>query len=134
MGLKEYQVVGRHAPTENDPNPKLYRMLIFAKDEVIAKSRFWYFLRYVKVYFVYPVLPMSRHNLFLHLLIIHVRFLDNLKKRRRPAVKSWLSMLFMRNVPYVSRTLAYGCVTIRVRGRTTCTRYFLLHLSDDIEF
>lgn len=41
----EYQVIGRHLPTEAEPTPKLYRMRIFAGNEVIAKSRFWYFLR-----------------------------------------------------------------------------------------
>ena len=45
MGLFEYQVVGRHLPTESDPTPKIYRMRIFAPNEVVAKSRFWYFLR-----------------------------------------------------------------------------------------
>lgn len=46
MGLVEYQIVGRHLPTESDPTPKIYRMRIFAPNEVVAKSRFWYFLRY----------------------------------------------------------------------------------------
>ncbi len=45
MGLQEYQVVGRHLPTASDENPKLYRMRIFALNEVVAKSRFWYFLK-----------------------------------------------------------------------------------------
>jgi hypothetical protein len=45
MGLQEYQVVGRHLPTDADPTPKIYRMRIFAPNEVVAKSRFWYFLR-----------------------------------------------------------------------------------------
>jgi Ribosomal proteins 50S-L18Ae/60S-L20/60S-L18A len=45
MGLHEYQVVGRHLPTDADPTPKIYRMRIFAPNEVVAKSRFWYFLR-----------------------------------------------------------------------------------------
>jgi Ribosomal proteins 50S-L18Ae/60S-L20/60S-L18A len=49
MGLTEYQVVGRHLPTENEPNPKIYRMRIFAPNDVVAKSRFWYFLRYAPV-------------------------------------------------------------------------------------
>lgn len=44
MALKEYQVIGRHLPTESNPEPKLYRMRIFAPNEVVAKSRFWYFL------------------------------------------------------------------------------------------
>jgi len=35
-------------PTEADPNPKIYRMRIFALNEVVAKSRFWYFLRQLK--------------------------------------------------------------------------------------
>jgi large subunit ribosomal protein L18Ae len=48
MGLTEFQVVGRHLPTEHEPNPKIYRMRIFAPNEVVAKSRFWYFLRKLK--------------------------------------------------------------------------------------
>ncbi|KAI5121430.1 hypothetical protein M0805_006192 [Coniferiporia weirii] len=48
MALKEYQVVGRHLPTTAEPAPKLYRMRIFAPNEVVAKSRFWYFLRKLK--------------------------------------------------------------------------------------
>ena len=42
--LQEYQVIGRHLPTETNPTPKLYRMRIFANNKVVAKSRFWYFL------------------------------------------------------------------------------------------
>ncbi|KAH3678504.1 hypothetical protein WICMUC_001521 [Wickerhamomyces mucosus] len=43
--FKEYQVIGRRLPTESVPEPKLYRMRIFASNEVIAKSRYWYFLQ-----------------------------------------------------------------------------------------
>ena len=43
--LTEYQVVGRHLPSEANPAPKLYRMRIFAPNDVVAKSRFWYFLK-----------------------------------------------------------------------------------------
>ncbi|EOD52004.1 60s ribosomal protein l20 [Neofusicoccum parvum] len=42
--LQEYQVIGRHLPSEANPTPKLYRMRIFAPNDVVAKSRFWYFL------------------------------------------------------------------------------------------
>jgi large subunit ribosomal protein L18Ae len=42
--LTEYQVIGRHLPSEANPAPKLYRMRIFAPNTVVAKSRFWYFL------------------------------------------------------------------------------------------
>ena len=56
MPLQEFQVVGRHLPTEAEPNPKIYRMRIFAPNEVVAKSRFWYFLRYVpKLRFIWTV-------------------------------------------------------------------------------
>ncbi|KIH90052.1 60S ribosomal protein l20 [Sporothrix brasiliensis 5110] len=46
--LHEYQVIGRHLPTETNPSPALYRMRIFAPNTVVAKSRFWYFLRGLK--------------------------------------------------------------------------------------
>jgi large subunit ribosomal protein L18Ae len=42
--LHEYTVVGRKQPTEVDPAPAIFRMRIFAPNEVVAKSRFWYFL------------------------------------------------------------------------------------------
>ena len=46
--LQEYQVIGRHLPTESNPTPALYRMRIFAPNTVVAKSRYWYFLRGLK--------------------------------------------------------------------------------------
>lgn len=46
--LQEYQVIGRHLPTETNPSPALYRMRIFAPNTVVAKSRYWYFLRGLK--------------------------------------------------------------------------------------
>ncbi|KAG8533908.1 60S ribosomal protein L20A [Bacidia gigantensis] len=46
--LNEYQIIGRHLPTETNPTPKLYRMRIFAPNTVVAKSRFWYFLMKLK--------------------------------------------------------------------------------------
>ena len=42
--IRHYQVTGRKTPTANDPNPQIYRMKLFARDSVHAKSRFWYFL------------------------------------------------------------------------------------------
>ncbi|KAB2012408.1 hypothetical protein CXB51_022535 [Gossypium anomalum] len=44
----QYQVVGRALPTENDEHPKIYRMKLWATNEVRAKSKFWYFLRKLK--------------------------------------------------------------------------------------
>jgi len=43
--LHEYQVIGRKLPSETEESPKLYRMRIFAPNEIVAKSRFWYFLK-----------------------------------------------------------------------------------------
>lgn len=41
-------MIGRRVPTEKDRSPTLYRMRIFAPDEVSAKSRFWYFTKKLK--------------------------------------------------------------------------------------
>merc|ERR1712156_1397283 len=35
-------------PTESEPVTPLYRMRIFATDQIVAKSRFWYFLRQLR--------------------------------------------------------------------------------------
>jgi len=42
--MRQYQVVGRKAATDDSPNPEAYRMIIFAPNQVIAKSKFWYYL------------------------------------------------------------------------------------------
>eukprot|EP00546_Thalassionema_frauenfeldii_P005379 CAMPEP_0178922156 /NCGR_PEP_ID=MMETSP0786-20121207/15987_1 /TAXON_ID=186022 /ORGANISM="Thalassionema frauenfeldii, Strain CCMP 1798" /LENGTH=81 /DNA_ID=CAMNT_0020596469 /DNA_START=111 /DNA_END=353 /DNA_ORIENTATION=+ len=42
--MRQYQVVGRKAPTSDNPNPEAYRMIIFAPNAVIAKSKFWYYM------------------------------------------------------------------------------------------
>ncbi|XP_055705835.1 60S ribosomal protein L18a [Phlebotomus papatasi] len=46
--LKEYEIIGRKLPSEQEPNTPLYKMRIFAPDYIMAKSRFWYFLRQLK--------------------------------------------------------------------------------------
>lgn len=46
--MKLYQVVGRKAPTAADENPEAYRMKLFARNEVMAKSRFWYFMHQMR--------------------------------------------------------------------------------------
>jgi large subunit ribosomal protein L18Ae len=50
MGVKyhQYQVVGRHLPTEAQPEPEVFRLRLFATDAVRARSKFWYFLRKLK--------------------------------------------------------------------------------------
>lgn len=62
LQFHQYQVVGRALPTENDEHPKIYRMKLWATNEVRAKSKFWYallcpsffffFLRLVRVCFM----------------------------------------------------------------------------------
>ena len=46
--MHEYFIVGRKFPTDAEPTPKLYKMRIFAPNTVVAKSRFWYFLKKLK--------------------------------------------------------------------------------------
>ena len=43
--VHNYLVVGRSHPSESNPNPKIFKMRIFADDAVRAKSKFWYFLK-----------------------------------------------------------------------------------------
>mmetsp|Transcript_123074 Transcript_123074/g.348810 ORF Transcript_123074/g.348810 Transcript_123074/m.348810 type:complete len:188 (-) Transcript_123074:186-749(-) len=43
--MHQYQIVGRAAPTPKNPTPKIYRMRLFARNVVLAKSRFWYFMK-----------------------------------------------------------------------------------------
>ena len=37
--------MGRALATEENPNPKLYRMRVFEKNAVIARSKFWYHMK-----------------------------------------------------------------------------------------
>lgn len=45
MKIRQYLVMGRKVPTEQDPTPKVYAIRLFAPNEVVAKSKFWYHLR-----------------------------------------------------------------------------------------
>lgn len=46
--MHEYQIVGRKLPSSTEPAPQLYKMRIFAANEIVAKSRFFYFLSKLK--------------------------------------------------------------------------------------
>ncbi|PHT74204.1 60S ribosomal protein L18a [Capsicum annuum] len=48
LPFEDWSVVGRALPSENDEHPKIYRMKLWATNEVRAKSKFWYFLRKLK--------------------------------------------------------------------------------------
>jgi len=41
MPLKYFVVVGRAHPTKHNPNPKIYKLKVFCKNTVKAKSLFW---------------------------------------------------------------------------------------------
>jgi hypothetical protein len=43
--VHQFLVVGRSHTTQANPNPKIFKMRIFAVDQVRAKSKFWYFLK-----------------------------------------------------------------------------------------
>ena len=45
MQVREYFVIGRALPTEKNADPTLYRMRVFAKNAVLAKSKFWYHMK-----------------------------------------------------------------------------------------
>ena len=42
--MRRFQIVGRKAATADNANPEAYRMIIFATNATIAKSKFWYYL------------------------------------------------------------------------------------------
>ena len=41
MKIKQYLVSGRHKPTETNAAPQVFAMRVFAKNAVLAKSKFW---------------------------------------------------------------------------------------------
>jgi len=43
--VHHYEIVGRAAPTQKNPVPKIYKMKLFAKNQVLARSKFWYFMK-----------------------------------------------------------------------------------------
>ncbi|KAJ9462361.1 60S ribosomal protein L18a-2 [Diplonema papillatum] len=43
--LRQYEVVGRHKPSPKMPEPKLFRHVCFAPNHVVAKTKFWKFMR-----------------------------------------------------------------------------------------
>ncbi|KAF4666940.1 60S ribosomal protein L18A [Perkinsus olseni] len=45
MKMHLYQLVGRAAPSAKNPKPKIFRMKMFARNSVVAKSKFWYYMK-----------------------------------------------------------------------------------------
>lgn len=48
VAMRQYQVVGRKAPTEKEVHPPVYRMKVFAPNEVTAASQFWYLMHQMR--------------------------------------------------------------------------------------
>ncbi|CAM9382100.1 unnamed protein product [Laminaria digitata] len=48
VAMRQYQVVGRKAPTDKEPNPAVYRMKVFAPNEVTGASQFWYLMHQMR--------------------------------------------------------------------------------------
>lgn len=123
----EYQVIGRHLPTADEPTPKLYRMRIFAPNEVVAKSRFWYYLRKLKkvkkangeivaVTKVSFKCCSSERSLTKHLTSFQYLYYTDGRRCCFFTIRSQRRSLSK------SRTLASGSATTRAPGHTTCTR------------
>ena len=41
-----YEVIGRTVPTERDPAPKIFKAKVYASNDVVAKSRFFKYMRF----------------------------------------------------------------------------------------
>ncbi|TNJ29452.1 Ribosomal protein L18a [Giardia muris] len=46
--MQKYVVYGRKLPSEQEPAPEVYKMVIYAPNEIVAKGRFWYHLKSLK--------------------------------------------------------------------------------------
>ncbi|PQM43339.1 60S ribosomal protein L18a-2 isoform X1 [Prunus yedoensis var. nudiflora] len=110
----QYQVVGRKLPTASDEHPKIYRMKLWATNEVRAKSKFWYFLRKLK--------KVKKSNG--QVLAIN----EHMNVRRTPlgflqgAFPCPLVYLYLRRTQRLSRTMVSGCGIKAGQVITTCTR------------
>ena len=43
--VKQFQIIGRAAPTERKPNPKVFRMKMSARTAPMARAKFWFFMK-----------------------------------------------------------------------------------------
>src|SRR5258708_3555912 len=123
----EYQVIGRHLPTADEPAPKLYRMRIFAQNEVVAKSRFWYYLRKLK-----KVKKANGEIVAVNKVSIECCSSDGRFANKTPSFlypycmrgrqRHFLIIRSQRRSLLKSRTLASGSAMTRAPGHTTCTK------------
>ena len=80
----QYQVVGRALPTEKDVQPKIYRMKLWATNEVRAKSKFWLVLSLsLSLLFFILVVELSTGCVNFMFVILIRYFLRKLKKVKK---------------------------------------------------
>merc|ERR1712160_198314 len=63
--VNQYYVVGRRLPTEDCPAPTLYRIRVFGRDEVLARSKFWYHMKRQHKIFEKRTGVMRNYGIFL---------------------------------------------------------------------
>ena len=118
--LNEYQVIGRHLPTDTNPTPKLYRMRIFAPNTVVAKSRFWYFLMKLR-----KVKKANGEIITINLvwtLQSCTKWAIKLRGRLERGLTKVSIIRYTKSALRKSRTLASGSAMILAQAPTTCTR------------
>ena len=108
--LQEYQVIGRHLPTDTNPTPKLYRMRIFAPNTTVAKSRFWYFLQKLR--------KVKKANGE----IVSLNVVSHTDKLSTKPCTKLMGVRFMKNDHRRLKTSVSGFAMIPVLARTTCTK------------
>lgn len=114
--LTEYEVIGRHLPTEANPTPAMYRMTIFAPNETVAKSRYWYFLRGLKK------VKKATGEIVSIKAVCRLPQATEKKNQRQAADEEGKNYRSTRSTPRRSRTSVSGCDTTLDLARTTCTR------------
>lgn len=110
--MKEYEVIGRKLPTEKEKTTPLYKMRIFAPDRIVAKSRFWYFLRQLKKFkkSTGEIVSLKQVCISMIMILLNVHNFSKLFFFRLPI-----------NRQPKLRTLECGCVMIQDQVHTTCT-------------
>jgi len=116
--LSEYQVIGRKLPSDADPTPKLYRMRLFTPNTVVAKSRFWYFLKKLR-----KVKKSAGEIVSLNVVCSLVKIHPTKKGCCSGRLTGFLWRdRSMRSVLRKSRTLESGSAMTPAAEPTTCTR------------
>src|SRR2546430_602814 len=120
----EYLVVGRHAPTEKEPHPKIYKMKLFAKSAIQAKSRFWYF---VYLLLLDSDVAGSYRARFRNIQIMSVDAIPASKCRRPQTTQFHVSIFLTFSLLNMERQTRSSslCLTVSLEGRRSINQPFL---------